>query len=146
MSANVDNTNVDDTNVDIVSKLHNMFKNFNFGCSYSCRKIIEWLDEHNIKYEFSSTMKRMRETGLKIKLNEYLYLSVQTESDVAGSSFAETAILRKEEGCVYCSDLGYDNVIRHDEQSDLFDHIINLQEKFKTLDPNFGKDMHGPVF
>lgn len=135
----VEDNVIDDNSINTPSEL---LKRFNFGCSYSCQKIIDWLNEKGIEYVCSSSMKRIRETGVRIQLNKYIYLSIQTEPDVAGSQFAETALLRKEDGCVYSDDLGYSDVLRHDEPDDLFDHITELLEKFKTLDPEFGADLH----
>lgn len=113
-------------------------------CSYSIRKITEWLDAKELAFNYNSPnlsggLPEMIQTGLVFKVNDAMYLSVQTHPTIAASAFAETA-LQNEKGVVYCSELGYDDVIRHTEPEELYEHITQLLELLKEKPADFGAD------
>lgn len=112
--------------------------------SYSVRIITEWLDEQKIEWKHASpNLDRgmtMTQTGLSINLNTHIRMSIQTDPRVAGPSFAETAI-QANGGVIYSDELGYSDVIRHDEPSELFQHIKDIMETIKSKGENFGSDM-----
>lgn len=113
-------------------------------CSYSIRKVTEWLTAKDLAFNFnspnlSSGMPEMTQTGIVFKVNDAMRLSVQTHPIVTGTAFAETA-LQNDKGVVYCPELGYDEVIRHAEPEELFEHITKLLELLKEKPADFGAD------
>lgn len=103
-----------------------------FGESYSLRKITNWLKQNNINdYIYTSSGFCLYETGIRVKINDTYDVSIQTNPTVAGSAFCETALINNQIGDIeYNEKLGYDDVIKHPEQEDLFNHITFL---IKTL-------------
>lgn len=113
--------------------------NFNmiFGRSYSSRKISNWLDSNNLtNYKDVSGMgDSLYSTGLRLTLTDTYSISIQTNPMIAGPAFCETALLdTTSAGLRYNKELGYGDVIRHDEPEDLYLHITTLLEQVKSLD------------
>ena len=71
----------------------------------------------------------MRRTGILLKLNTKLQLSIQTDPNTAGDSFAETALLYKK--VIYDTSLGYNDVKRFYTPEKLFEHLNYLFEEMK---------------
>ncbi len=121
--------------------------------SYSVSKVVSWASEHNLQCMFHTPNFAgvpelfLIHTGVRVKLNDHLYLSTQTDPLIAGNDFAETSLVKVSKnatGNVYCTELDYSESNpshHHAEPSDLFAHLTELLEKLSKLGSQFGADL-----
>jgi hypothetical protein len=104
--------------------------------SYSLNIIVKWLEKKDPLpiFHFNSSTE-MCNTGLALKLNNKLQLSIQTDPNITGYAFAETAILYKK--VLYDTSLGYDDVKQFYTPEELFEHLNYLFEEMKLRGPNY---------
>lgn len=98
--------------------------------TYSLRLVTKFLEDEGIPYEHSSANVGFLfyDHGCRIKLNEKYTLSIQTHPDVAGSSFAETALQdSKKRKIIDDGTFDYYDVIRWHTPEKLFEHIKELR-------------------
>lgn len=107
-----------------------------FGETYSLRKVTKWLAETRTPksdYELvtSRVSPSIHNSGMRLKLNEELQLSIHTDPTIAGESFCETGLM-KGGRLLHDDSFGYgDAVCRWDEPEDLFQHIVEVRQKLK---------------
>lgn len=103
--------------------------------SYNLRVVTEWLEKNNIKYKLSSGGSySLVQTGCKINLRNDFELSIQTSHEIAGISFAETALSYKNR--IVYDICGYGDVKRHETPLDLFEEIKYLQSTNDLIYPS----------
>lgn len=94
--------------------------------SYSLGKVIEFLQKNEYEFKASSSSGAGYcgvEHGVRVLVGGGIEISIQTHPIIAGSSFAETAIMHND-NMIFPRDLGYyEDIIRHNEPVDLFAHI-----------------------
>lgn len=91
--------------------------------SYNLAIVIKWLRKHKVQFE---TVNSLVDTGCLVTINQYYYLSIQTDPAVAGSSFAELAIASIKHNRLVYNVAGYGDVVRCKSPEDLFNHIRKL--------------------
>ncbi len=97
--------------------------------SYSLQLIVNWLDDNNISYKFSSPQTGVLcETGVIIKLFGDFTLSIQTHPLITVDSFAETSLLFNGVMC-YTHDWDYYDMRRYHTPLSLFSHIEDMNER-----------------
>ena len=113
----------------------------NWNESYVLNIITQWLKNQKMTdYKYSSNFLSsysIYNTGICLTLNQTYGLSIQTDSRIAGPYFCETALINEITGKIcYVTKLGYWDVVKHSQPSDLFDHIVQLKNKLETIDMN----------
>lgn len=99
--------------------------------TYSLRIITQFLQKHDIPYDYSSANVGLSfvEHGCCLVVNDLYQLSIQTHPDVTSCDFAETALqnmtTRK---IVYDGTYGYYDVQRWSTPETLFDHVLTLMK------------------
>ena len=101
--------------------------------SYSLGKVIEFLQKNEYEFKESSSSGAGYcgvEHGVRVLVGGGIEISIQTHPIIAGSSFAETAIMHND-NMIYPQDLGYfEDIIWHNEPVDLFAHITAVYAKY----------------
>lgn len=115
-------------------------KGITLGEAYSLRKITNWLSDSGIpKSEYyirsAPVSISLYSTGVCLKLDDELLLSIQTEPCVAGEHFCETALIGAG-GITYNELLGYEDICRWEEPEDLFQHLIEIRQLMKDQKAN----------
>jgi hypothetical protein len=106
-----------------------------FGETYSLRIITTFLQENGIEFNYCNSRVGigMYNHGCGVKLDDTYKLSIQTHTDIIGSSFAEVALQNvKTQQLVYDGTYGFGDVIRFDTPQDLFDNILEVQGKARA--------------
>ena len=104
--------------------------------TYSLSVITKFLTSNNIPYEHCNAKVGMSfyDHGCRVKLNEQYSLSIQTHPDIAGESFAETALQDMvNKKIVYSGKFSYHDVKHFKDPQELFDHITDLVATCKNL-------------
>jgi len=103
--------------------------------AYAANTISKWLTQNGFKHHPRSSKIDgfiLYEHGVCIEFTtpyeskDFVSMSIQTHPAISGSSFAETAILRNSKTLITPICLRYQDVIRHKEPQDLFDHIQKI--------------------
>ena len=108
--------------------------------TYSCRLVVERLENIGLVKDEDFTVEactidvfNIYSSGVRLKIGQNTVLSIQTHPNIAGPSFAETAILHNG-NVVYPEKLGYEgDVIRHWKPEDLFTHISLVLHTYSSL-------------
>lgn len=103
--------------------------------TYALSLVTEFLKENGIEYAHNSANIGIcfNEHGCRVKVNDTYQLSIQTHTDVVGSSFAETALQNTTtKKIVYDGTHGYYDVKRWAKPVQLFDHILELLKIVQT--------------
>ena len=115
--------------------------------SYSAKLITTWLDDDQRKFTYKFSTPQLDsyavvQTGLSVRLNDHINMSIQTDPRICITAFAETA-LQANNGIIDCEELGYSDVdiIRHCSPEDLFAHITQVMELIKAKESTFGSDI-----
>lgn len=105
-----------------------------FSDSYSLGLVLKWVKEKGYAFKYASAGVGIGFTnhGIRLALGNEFELSIQTHTDIVGSSFAETALFYKNK-MVYI--LAYEwDVCRWNTPDDLFTHIEEMLEEVKRPD------------
>lgn len=95
--------------------------------SYCLKKVVSLLEEEGLSYKITTRPLETFFTGCYVNFpNTDITISIQTDTFVTGSNFAESAII-SEDGVVYSRSLGYSNVITHKDPESLLSHIRLLK-------------------
>lgn len=92
--------------------------------SYNLNIVVNWLNDHRIVFDYSSN--GFVETGCIISINNHYKLSVQTDPSIAGSSFAETALISIKHQKIIYNIAGYVFVKRYRSPNALFGEVKRL--------------------
>ena len=127
-------------------------KNFFLGDSYLFKKVLLIINEleHEFKdikikviksHSLMDSFPPMYATGCQLDFVDLKFaVSIQTNSEIAGPAFCETALIEKEKGVIYEKELGYDDCIRHDSEEDLKEHLKMLFQKLPTYKTHENND------
>ncbi len=106
------------------------------GETYCLMKVTEWLAANgtprsDYPYMNSHVSRIFYNSGIYLKLDDLLKLSIQTDPVVSGSAFCETALMNDSE-LLHDDSLGYqDTICRWDQPENLFKHIVEIRQKLK---------------
>lgn len=95
--------------------------------TYCLRLVTAFLKKEGIPFDYNSAMvggMSLYEHGCRVDVDDTYKLSIQTHSDVVGSSFAETALQNMvTHNICYDGTHGYYDVRRWNTPEELFKHI-----------------------
>lgn len=116
-----------------------------FGESYLLKRVLKIIDKCHLKHNDVKTkvntgssggvFSSLYATGCQLDFCDTDFkLSIQTNPDIAGWAFCETAILSKtKKGLIYPSELGYGDVVRHEDEEMFEGHLEMLFRKLPTF-------------
>ena len=98
-----------------------------FGETYSLSLVTEFLDSKKISYKYCNANIGIlfHNHGCRVILNDTYSISIQTHPDVAGCSFAETALQNMK-----TKQLVNGDVDRFNTPQELFDYITDMVSKY----------------
>jgi hypothetical protein len=110
-------------------------------CSYSLRLVLSTIDTvskqfPDLKIETKTNFPVIfTYTGVALSFEGIDWgLSIQTRPEVTGPAFCESALLNKTKpGVSYESELGYWDVIRHDDPEALRVHLVDMFKRLPTF-------------
>lgn len=103
------------------------------GETYSLRIVTALLRENHLEYTYNDAKVGVTlfHHGCRIALNERYTLSIQTHPDIAGFSFAETAML-VDNKVVMDGTFGYDDIKRFHTPEALMEHVRALVDEVRA--------------
>lgn len=112
-----------------------------FGETYSLSLVTDFLDSKKIPYKYCNANVGIlfHNHGCRVQLNDTFSLSVQTHPDVAGPSFAETALQNNVTKKIVGGD-----VERFYSPQELFDYITEIVRKYCDKKEEYNKDESVP--
>lgn len=93
--------------------------------TYSLKLITDFMKTKGYTYTHTGKREICTETGIRVELAGEYSLSVQTHPMICQEYFCETALIRNDH-IDYDSNLGYDDVLRHQTPTDFFEHFETL--------------------